>query len=358
MFDKLYKEANDEIPVNEELLKKLKCEASKVKRKNPYSFIYKYGFAAAALLIVVVSLNALPAMNSSNRQKDIYTNNDISIKQDNASAGRKTSENSAKEETPGDISQQEKKTNMGADKKSTALPKNNVAEKSTQKNETVKKNEEPSEKVQQETASDSLADVSGAPLENVPQQSYSAGAAEKQSGADSQNIMENHDEAAPAGIEKNGGGSNAQANSGNAKSVCEASVYALPNSAEPISLDEYCEYYGFNLKNISVPQGMEMIEGNSVFVETDPETGAYIDKTHSIVYSGESKEIIITLFAGADMMPQAEEESFEQYKEGCRIARDGDKLFKVYIVKDGLGIIIESDGIEKESIYSLVDSIS
>lgn len=353
MFDKLYKEANDEIPVNEELLKKLKCEASNVKRKNPYSFIYKYGFAAAALLIVVVSLNALPAMNSSNRQKDIYTNNDISIKQDNASAGRKTSENSAKEETPGDISQQEKKTNTGADKKSTALPKNNVAEKSTQKNETVKKNEEPSEKVQQETASDSLADVSGAPLENVPQQSYSAGAVEKQSGAASQNIMENHDEAAQASIEKSeGGGAN------NAKSIQGVSSYFMSNSTEQISLDEYCEYYGFDLKNISVPQGMEMIEGNSVFVETDPETGAYIDKTHSIVYSGESKEIIITLFAGADMMPQAEEESFEQYKEGCRIARDGDKLFKVYIVKDGLGIIIESDGIEKESIYSLVDSIS
>ena len=70
MFRKLYKEANDEIAVNKELMEHLKQEAVSGKTKKKYSFIYNYGYVAAAIIIVAVSLNVF-----SDIEKGIYEAN-------------------------------------------------------------------------------------------------------------------------------------------------------------------------------------------------------------------------------------------------------------------------------------------
>ncbi len=57
MFKKLYSEANDEIAVNTELKEHLKQQAANSRAKKRYSFIYNYGYVAAALIIVAVSIN-------------------------------------------------------------------------------------------------------------------------------------------------------------------------------------------------------------------------------------------------------------------------------------------------------------
>ncbi len=62
MFKKLYKEANDEIPLNNELMEELKAEASKGAKKSYSGFAYRYGYAAAAIVIAVISLRVLPDM--------------------------------------------------------------------------------------------------------------------------------------------------------------------------------------------------------------------------------------------------------------------------------------------------------
>ena len=60
MFRKLYKEANDEIQINQVLKEKLKLEATKSPSKNYTKYIYRYGYMAAAILIVAVGINILP----------------------------------------------------------------------------------------------------------------------------------------------------------------------------------------------------------------------------------------------------------------------------------------------------------
>ena len=72
MFDKLYKEANDEISVNMLLMESLKKEASGEKRKKSFGFMYRYGFAAAAVVIMVVSLNVLPKVEKTQDMPDKY----------------------------------------------------------------------------------------------------------------------------------------------------------------------------------------------------------------------------------------------------------------------------------------------
>lgn len=69
MFGKLYKEANDEIPVNTELMEKLKAEAASGRKKNHFTYAYRYGYAAAAILLVTVSLSVMPKLEA-DRQED------------------------------------------------------------------------------------------------------------------------------------------------------------------------------------------------------------------------------------------------------------------------------------------------
>ncbi len=62
MYKKLYREAMDEIPVNTALMEKLKCEAAGSRKKSRWSFQYRYGYVAAAILLLVVSAKLLPGL--------------------------------------------------------------------------------------------------------------------------------------------------------------------------------------------------------------------------------------------------------------------------------------------------------
>ncbi len=73
MFKENYKKANDSIPVNEDLLNKLLCEAEKPMRVIKFKRIYKYGTAAAAALLLVFAAVSFPQLvgekNSSKEPK-------------------------------------------------------------------------------------------------------------------------------------------------------------------------------------------------------------------------------------------------------------------------------------------------
>ena len=62
MFKQQYKDANDSIPVNEELLNSLIAEAESSVKVYKFKNIYKYGTAVAAALILAVSAFALPSL--------------------------------------------------------------------------------------------------------------------------------------------------------------------------------------------------------------------------------------------------------------------------------------------------------
>ena len=63
MYKRLYKEANDSIPLNLELKESL-IKKAKTKR-NKFSYLYKYGAMAAALVIAIGIFNVLPKTQKS-----------------------------------------------------------------------------------------------------------------------------------------------------------------------------------------------------------------------------------------------------------------------------------------------------
>ena len=56
MFKKYYKEANDDIKPNRDLIDKIFEEAGKQPVKKPFSKVYKFGMAVAAVLVLAVSV--------------------------------------------------------------------------------------------------------------------------------------------------------------------------------------------------------------------------------------------------------------------------------------------------------------
>ncbi len=62
MFKKYYKEANDDIKTNRELIDKIFEAAEKPVKKKPIARFYKFGMAAAAVLVIALSVSFLPDM--------------------------------------------------------------------------------------------------------------------------------------------------------------------------------------------------------------------------------------------------------------------------------------------------------
>ncbi len=86
MFKKVYKEINDSIPVNNELLQSLLSEAEKPVKRVKFKNIYRYGGVAAAALLLTVSAIGVseigfPAAKSKPVKSDIATASDTAAEQ-------------------------------------------------------------------------------------------------------------------------------------------------------------------------------------------------------------------------------------------------------------------------------------
>ncbi len=71
MYKRLYKEANDSIPLNSELKEKLIKEARAENEKNKFGYLYRYGAMAAALVIAVGIFNLLPKTQKSDTSPNL-----------------------------------------------------------------------------------------------------------------------------------------------------------------------------------------------------------------------------------------------------------------------------------------------
>ncbi len=81
MYKKQYKDANDSIPVNEELLNSLIAKAESSVKVVKFKNIYKYSAAVAAALILAVSAIALPTLTG-NKESEKSTNLAVNTKKD------------------------------------------------------------------------------------------------------------------------------------------------------------------------------------------------------------------------------------------------------------------------------------
>ncbi len=92
MFKKIYKEVNDSIPVNEELLNSLLKKAEQPVKVIKLKSVYKYGTAIAAVLVLAASLIALPNLNK--------TKNSVKTSQDSIALTASDSEKKLTNEEP------------------------------------------------------------------------------------------------------------------------------------------------------------------------------------------------------------------------------------------------------------------
>lgn len=102
MFKKLYKEANNEIAVNKELMEHLKHEA-KTKNQRKNTVIYNYGYVAAAIIIVAVSLNVFSDIEKEIKPEEKEIKYTLDVEQESIPKTRMiaetTSENAAYQES-------------------------------------------------------------------------------------------------------------------------------------------------------------------------------------------------------------------------------------------------------------------
>ena len=129
MFRKLYKEANDEIAVNKELMEHLKQEAVSGKTKKKYSFIYNYGYVAAAIIIVAVSLNVFSDIEKGIDNPESKIQNSLNLNEEKTSNERRLEDTTNYKILPKE---------QGAEKDIERKEKSTVSDKNTvQKNRSV-----------------------------------------------------------------------------------------------------------------------------------------------------------------------------------------------------------------------------
>ena len=389
MFKDLYKEANDQIPVNTELLEQLKKEA-KHPTKKPFAAIYKYGFAAAALHIVTVSLNALPVMQQ-NAKKEAA---DTAISENNTPY--KASEHSGSDISPNtdlnnaDSASNELISQNAEDKKDTLLKKKisttsanasvpSASKHSVNNKQCVSPNHEQNsdETVSRthttiennpymEQANESFAENSNA--QNSEQsdeklQYYTPYSESGSNAADTSTYSDESDKASNGG-RSSGGGSSKHPSADNVIASDAGNVASFANISEKqksdgdttfLSLSEYSAYFRF--ADIEIPKNMKITSGNNIMINVNSETGDIYQKEHSVKYADANSSIEITYkfdtTAAAEKIAAADG---ELYIKNCLIATTPNG-FTAYIVSGDKGYIIEFTNLDKKTVYSVINSI-
>ena len=361
MFDRLYKEANDDIPVNTELMEALMHKAAEKKKKKPFAYIYRYGFVAAAAAVIAVSLHAMPYINRNLIEDSSYIDAGNSTAEsaeessetfDKSAANAFESNQTYEEEAP---SWTHPENTAASNKKKitdqTSAGNNSNPKTDTEASAIIQKTEpaQDAEEQESENASEETAAagrVSGAKKADI-QRSLAAGidsSSEEQaySGGETKDDKGNSvyaaipDTTAETTEEVGTGGSASAAASSDAK------------AAGGVTLGYYCDYYGFDINNFAIPSGMSLVQG----------TEAYLGKNHVVIYEGRGKSLTITLVTEPTALTsRIEQADGERRGSNCLIVETGNARFDAYIVKNKRGIIINADRLEKEEIYSLVDSI-
>lgn len=341
MFDKLYKEANDEIEVNTELMEKLKAEAMGEKRKKSYSFIYRYGFAAA-ILVAVASLNALPEINKIKETPKEYpgTKPYVAVENTELRGGTISSgeEDEVSENNRSEIAGNGTwESDISSSSKMQNSTENSTGTKTDKSKETVNSQNRIKAEEKEEKPKTDIVMTDNAVNED---KGFEAKAAEIKEETDSKTDgkdFEKEDkfsEPAPA----------ASRTVRNADS-CEAEVYSLEEHDVSLHSEEFEK---INIESWNIPDGMTKMS-EEIREQTDSTAEVY-----TTVYSGGDRLLKITAFSEIEYTEISD--NAEEYN-GSLITEKPDNSYLIYIAKNGKRYIVETKNIEKENVYSLIDSI-
>lgn len=357
MFDKLYKEANDEIPINTALKEELirKASAEPVKKTDRHTVIVRrVGFAATAAAVIALSFTAMPYIkdNFSGDSSYIGTGTEQETKtsvqpaesaEPSNELPKATSESQAAESHPDDTvtsgngnTANKIDNNAGTSQKPAASKKNQAS---------VTENTAAPTRTAAPTGTTAPA-AAAAP--EVP-------AAEKQYSASAEQITEQTEpqmfsiESAEAEPEVSAGYADeasitAKAASGSTGSDMGAAANSSRKQSD-MPLSEYCDYYGFDLSGISLPEGMSLTGGKT----------AKAGRNHTVTYSGNGKNVSITLVLDFSEAEQQSENSSGKSYNGAAVSKISDTHYKIYSADKGL--IIDSNGLNEKEVYKLIDSL-
>lgn len=351
MFKRLYKEANDSIPANDELLRKLLAEAEKpaaAASKNRYIGVIKLAYAAAA--VFVISTAAVSYPNYFKKDNETVLPADTVITEKNADEKVGTAEND------GGV-QSNALPSADADDKSKATQKESMqknAEKSSAEAQTPKETpavqaaESRLEAAEKNTAAEQAESLAAA--ENTAEYAGEITQQTEQDGAraydmsDGIQILSDTEEpvseAAPAAAAVSGGGRAA----------------AARMRAEEWTYADYMSYIGEEvLAAVAIPEGFEQTEGETYRMELDgngaPTTGEWYFRFEK---SEETIEIT-TAPQLAEVEYYLSNAEYDAYKTaGGDVVLNEDSTVRIYARRNKVDFLIEGCNLSDEEVTEVI----
>lgn len=326
MFDKLYKEAVDDIPVNTALKEKLIRQAEEkppqiLPRRTLY--IRRIGFAASAAAVLALAFNVAPLIKDGFDGDSAYLITDIPAGTDTASDTR------TEDALPDSASSADEASNPPAEEK---LDKKSYPQNSTSSARRNIVNPTP-------TAS-AVADTEAKETYNSADANASANTSEE-APASSANVAEfakaaeavTAEEAEEASASEEHAPAAARMAGGAAVAVAESTVEeGSATEAEVNDADNASVYYGFDLSGLKLPTGVVKIG-----------TAVQDGKTRTITYGGNGKSVTISFALSA-----ADDIGTEESKS---------KEYVIRLAKGNSICIVKTKGLDKAAAETLAASI-
>lgn len=326
MFNKLYKEANDEIPVNSELLKGLLDEASGKKKRPFHSFGFRYGYAAAAILIVTLSIKLLPSLETNMTPAP---SPDVSAT-DSAFAGQSLS-------------------SVPSFDTETKAAKNAVNTTKAEQSENASRSSTAKGSISPSHAAQAAADEasSDAAVGEIAEESAFAQTAQEASSEASAEVDSTLSAEESAAAQNDGIALLSDTGAPVAESMKQASP-AAGGSGVASSSSVGKAAHGFSAPNFKIPGDLSQTAASE---GSDTENPFF-------AYSGNGRSLLITVFPDpAEVVHAMSLSETEDFSLG-KIKRHSAEAYTAYMLKDGVGYVIESTGLSSDEISDIMNSIN
>ena len=382
MFDKLYRQATDDVPLNAGLLAELKEQARQLDEQKPVNSvkkpvfnIYRYGFVAAALVVAVLGTNIfssyMKTKNSVANETKTYIeqphNNDNGNTAVTADEIQQTADEPKKfadiQESARSNVKSEAKRNNAIDfsgeteiSTDTAEPVVNTVEEEN----SVQNTEEPvqtenigsvaetaeAEDVQAESTSETAdfsirADTTG----DVAEAKVSPATEEP-----TETMPEVDKTASYAKMVSGGGGGASGGGSASAAVVADTQA----TTRETWSIEEYCSYFGIDVSGIALPGTMASNRSGSADVEKNKD-GTVASGQCDVYYVADGKSVSLTFYSDGGYVKAVA--AGETISPTASVAKYENGAYTIYGYSGGRGYIAEVFGLSEDEMTALAKSL-
>lgn len=387
MFDKIYRQAMDDVPLNTALLADLKKQAKQIdeqkiskKAKKPVFNVYRYGFAAAAIVAVVLGANVFSSYmeaknsvftteNSNTQAADTVIENDIGIQPEqstsdtlnNTYTANVPETNTKADNTPSNKQQAKQQPLTGDNTTEKTDVSEEINPEISQHSEIVADAATPASEEPAEIVADSLqpSENAVAVLSDTGEETAVFGIEAETASATDIVVQEAASELkiAEETITATTEGSEEQAASGGGGSGGDMSarLAAAPETLrESWSIDEFCSWFEIDILSFTLPAEMQNTVSGNAYVEKD-ETGSILGGQCSVYYAADGKSVAMTIYSDSDYVNAVA--VGEQTSFGASVVRYENGAFTVYAYPGDRGCVAEIFGFSEEELTAFVNSL-